>query len=218
MKDKVFSKFSTSFTVFCALLVFSTMTWSPPARAGADPFIGEIIMFGGNFAPRGWALCDGQLLSISSNSALFSILGTTYGGDGRTTFGLPDLRGRVPMHAGNGPGLSSRPLGQRSGVEIVTLTTNQIPAHNHTATTTSTLRATSANGTVNAPAGNILANDGNDRIYNDSVAPDVSLSTAAIESTTSVADTGGNQAHTNVQPYLVVNFIIALQGTFPSRN
>ena len=216
MKDKVFSR---SFTVFCALLVFSTsITWSRPARAGADPFIAEIIMFGGNFAPRGWALCDGQLLAISSNPALFSILGTTYGGDGRTTFGLPDLRGRVPMHAGSGPSLSSRQLGQRSGVEIVTLVTNQIPSHNHTATTTSTLRATSANGTVNAPAGNILANDGNDRIYNDSVAPDVSLSTAAIESTTSVADTGGNQSHTNVQPFTVVNFIIALQGTFPSRN
>ena len=218
MKDKVFSKFSTSFTVFCALLVFSTMTWSPPARAGGEPFIGEIIMFAGNFAPRGWALCDGQLLPIAQNAALFSILGTTYGGDGRTTFGLPEMRGRVPMHPGNGPGLTSRSLGQRSGVENVTLVTQQIPSHGHTATTTSTLRATSANGRVNAPAGNILANDGNDRIYNDRVAPDVSLSTAAIESTTSVADTGGNQSHTNVQPFTVVNFIIALQGTFPSRN
>ena len=94
-----------------------------------DPFIGLIVMFGGNFAPRGWALCDGQLLSISSNSALFSILGTTYGGDGRTTFGLPDLRGRVPMHPGTGPGLSPRTLGQKSGTETVQLTTAQLPPH-----------------------------------------------------------------------------------------
>ena len=102
----------------------------------SDPFIAEIIMFGGNFAPRGWAFCDGQLLSISSNSALFSILGTTYGGDGRTTFGLPDLRGRVAMHPGSGPGLTQRRLGEKSGMETVTLTTNQIPSHNHTATAT----------------------------------------------------------------------------------
>ena len=97
----------------------------------SSPFIGQIIMFGGNFAPRGWALCDGQLLPISQNSALFSILGTTYGGDGRTSFGLPELRGRVAMHPGNGPGLSSRRLGERSGVETVTLGATQVPAHGH---------------------------------------------------------------------------------------
>ena len=103
-----------------------------PSRSAAEPFLGEISMFGGNFAPRGWAFCDGQLLSIAQNSALFSLLGTIYGGDGRTTFGLPDLRGRVPMHHGNGPGLSSHPIGQKSGSETVILNVLQLPAHNHT--------------------------------------------------------------------------------------
>ncbi len=102
----------------------------------SSPFIGEILMFGGNFAPRSWAFCDGQLLSIAQNTALFSILGTTYGGDGRVTFGLPELRGRVAMHPGSGPGLTTRGLGEKGGTETVTLNTTQIPAHNHTATST----------------------------------------------------------------------------------
>ena len=218
MKVKVFSGFSTSFVVICALLTFSTgMSWSQSVKA-QEPFIGEIVMFGGTFAPRGWAFCDGQLLSISQNTALFSILGTTYGGDGRTTFGLPDLRGRVPMHAGNGPGLSNRRLGEKSGAETVTLTSSQMPSHNHTATTDSTLGASSSGAsTVNSPAGNVLANDGNDRIYKN-VEPDVLMRTSAIDSTTTVDDTGGGQAHTNVQPFQAVHFIIALQGIFPSRN
>jgi microcystin-dependent protein len=105
-----------------------------PSRSAVEPFIAEIMMFAGNFAPRGWALCDGQLLSVSSNAALFSLLGTTYGGDGRTTFALPDLRGRTAIHPGSGPGLSTRRLGERGGSETTTLSISQMPAHNHTIT------------------------------------------------------------------------------------
>ena len=171
-----------------------------------DPFIGEIIMFGGNFAPRGWALCDGQLLPISQNTALFSILGTTYGGDGRTTFALPDLRGRVAIHEGNGPGLSDYRLGQKGGTEHVTLTTAQIPSHSHN------LGADSAAGTSNVPTNNILANTGGfDNEYSTNN-PNTNLKSSAI------SNTGGGQSHTNIQPYLAVNYIIALVGVFPSRS
>ena len=171
-----------------------------------DPFIGQIVMFGGNFAPRGWALCDVQLLAISSNSALFSILGTTYGGDGRTTFGLPDLRGRVPMHPGNGPGLTGRNLGQKSGTETVQLTTAQIPSHTHQA------KAFNNVGNQPLPAGHSLAQESEDaRIYSDQP-PNADLSAATI------GDAGGGGAHNNVQPFLALNFIIALQWIFPSRN
>lgn len=173
----------------------------------SEPFIGEIIMFGGNFAPRGWALCDGQLLSIASNTALFSILGTTYGGDGRTTFGLPDLRGRVAMHQGNGPGLSNRRLGQKGGVEAVTLSETQIPPHNH-----------AANCVV--PAGNT-----NDAV-NNFWADDAGVSSGTYHSgpatnqmnPNAIGNTGGGQSHDNVQPFQCVNYIIALTGIYPSRN
>ena len=173
----------------------------------SEPFIAEIIMFGGNFAPRGWALCDGQLLGISSNTALFSILGTTYGGYGRTTFGLPDLRGRVPMHPGNGPGLTSRRLGEKSGVENVTLNETQIPSHTHTA------KCNDAPGTKNTAPGSILSNDAGVSwaAYNEGAAN-------ADMKTDAIANTGGSQPHTNVQPFQCVNFIIALVGVFPSRN
>ena len=129
-----------------------------PAAAG-EPFIAEIIMFGGNFAPRGWAFCDGALLPISQNTALFSLLGTTYGGDGRTTFGLPDLRGRVAIHPGTGPGLSTVRLGEKGGVENVVLTTAQMPAHGHQIDHGhgATMNASSADGDVKTPAGNVLA-------------------------------------------------------------
>ena len=179
-----------------------------------EPFIGQIIMFGGNFAPRNWAFCNGQLLAINQNQALFSILGTTYGGDGRTTFGLPELRGRVAVHSGgsSGPGLTNRPLGSRSGTETNTLTTNQLPSHNHTAT----MRAESAPGSTGNPTGNLLgvvttgAN-----IYAPPVpATEVSMSSDSIV----VNNTGGNQSVNNMQPFTAVNYIIALQGTFPSRN
>jgi microcystin-dependent protein len=169
-----------------------------------EPFIGEIIMFGGNFAPRGWALCDGQLLSISSNSALFSILGTTYGGDGRTTFGLPDLRGRVPMHAGNGPGLEPRNLGQKGGAQSNALDINNMPGHNHN------VMVTNAEANQASPVGHALASPTEDVLaYSDA---------AASATGNAVSNTGGGQPFTNEQPYQCVNFIIALVGVFPSRN
>lgn len=173
-----------------------------------NPFIGEIIMFGGNFAPRGWALCDGQLLPIASWNALFSILGTTYGGDGRTTFGLPDLRGRLAMHAGTGPGLSPRSLGQKMGSETVNLTTNQIPSHNHVAI----LHGESTAADKQNPSNNLLAGA---QTYAAPIAAD--NKTLASESIV-VQNTGGNQSHNNIQPAQVVNYIIALEGVYPSRN
>lgn len=166
-----------------------------------EPFIGQIIMFGGNFAPRGWALCDGQLLAISSHSALFSILGTTYGGDGQTTFGLPDLRGRAPVHAGHGPGLSAYRLGEKTGSETVTLTTNQIPAHTHQ------LEA------VGNPANSSDARNNGLGLAEIYVAgdPEAQMNPASIR------NTGGGQSHNNIQPVLAVNYIIALVGLYPSR-
>ena len=170
-----------------------------------NPFIAEIIMFGGNFAPRGWALCDGQLLAINSHSALFSILGTTYGGDGRTTFALPDLRGRVAINPRQGPGLSNYRLGQKGGTEDVTLTINQIPSHNHT------INATSVVGTTNDPTNNFLANTGSfDNEYGTSA--NTTLNPLA------ASNTGGSQSHNNIQPFCCVNYIIALEGIYPSRN
>ena len=166
--------------------------------------IGEIRMFAGNFAPRSWAFCNGQLLSIAQNTALFSILGTTYGGNGQTTFGLPDLRGRVPVSSGQGPGLSSYTLGEQGGVEAVTLLSTQIPAHTHG------IGANSGLGTQAAPGNTryIAASDRRDNQFADS-------SNTSLAPTTSA---GGSQPHSNLQPYLTVNFIIALQGIFPSRN
>ena len=169
-----------------------------------EPFIGMIVQFGGNFAPRAWALCDGQLLAIASNTALFSILGTTFGGDGRTTFGLPEMRGRVPVHSGNGstgPGLSSRSLGEKGGAETVTLTANQIPAHHHSFQA----GTGKAGGTAN---GGFLA----DTNEFDAAAGGGNLNVGTI------GNTGGGQSHTNMQPWIAINFIIALQGTYPSRS
>jgi microcystin-dependent protein len=171
----------------------------------SEPFVGEIRMFAGNFAPRSWALCDGQLLAISQNDALFSLLGTIYGGDGRTTFGLPDLRGRIPIHAGSGPGLTPRSLGSRSGNEKVTLTEAQIPRHNHR------LRAVQSRANSGDPQGALLAAADAD-VY----ASSGSLTNLAGDS---IADSpGSGQSHDNIQPFLCVNFIIALVGVFPSRN
>lgn len=202
----------------------------PAAAASPDPLLGSISMFGGNFAPRGWAFCDGQLLPISSNSALFSILGTTYGGDGRTTFALPDLRGRVPIHPGTGPGLSNRRLGERGGVESVTLSEAQLPAHSHTASAdvdgSFSLPVSSDPGDATTPDGNVLAAQESVRgnvpippIYSTTATPDGSMAiTGSPTGAVTVDDTGGSGAHTNVQPYLGVNYIIALQGLFPSRS
>lgn len=170
----------------------------------ADPFVAEIRIFGGNFAPRGWAFCDGQLLPISQNTALFSLLGTTYGGDGRTTFALPDLRGRSPLHQGQGPGLSSRQLGEPAGVENVTLTQSQIPVHTHALASGGAAVATN-------PGGNRFGQPASAKIYGPATSM-VPMSAAAIGSA------GQNQAHGNRQPYLVLSFIIALQGIFPPRS
>jgi len=174
-----------------------------------NPFIGEIIMFAGNFAPRGWAFCNGQLLSISENTALFSLLGTTYGGDGRTTMGLPDLRGRCAMHAGTGPGLTPRSLGAKFGDETATITVASMPSHKHT----TTLHAESTAGSSNNPTGNLLGGGGS-KFSPSAAAANVTMNAESIV----VADTGGGQAHNNIQPVEVVNFIIALQGVYPSRN
>ncbi len=177
-----------------------------------EGYIAQIIMFGGNFAPRNWAFCDGQSLLIASYTALFSLLGTSFGGDGRTTFALPDMRGRVSIHPGTGPGLSSYNLGARGGSERVTLTLANLPSHNHIATTT--INAVAGQATQSSPAGNFLA-----------VAPDevyaATGSTAAMNAAsaqTTVAAAGGSQAFSVMQPYLAVNYIICLFGTFPSRN
>ncbi len=171
----------------------------------SEPFVGEIRMFAGNFAPRGWALCDGQLLAVSQNDALFSLFGTIYGGDGRTTFGLPDLRGRIPLHQGQGAGLSARRLGSKGGEEKVTVTTNQLASHTHD------LNANTAAATGSAPLGKVLAEPTQDRIYKQ---VDQSVDTAS----TSIADSGGSQPHSNLMPTLCIHFIVALVGIYPSRH
>jgi microcystin-dependent protein len=179
--------------------------------------IGEIRLFGSNFAPRSWAFCNGQLLSIAQNTALFSILGTTYGGDGRTTFGLPDLRGRVAIGPGNGPGLPSYNLGQIGGQENVTLTTNEMPSHTHAAAASGGLQTGTGKGDSGNPQGNYIDDS--------SIATDLFKPTGGGPImkggeglTVTNANTGGNQGHNNMQPYLVLNYIICLQGVFPSRN
>ncbi len=176
----------------------------------SEPFIGEVKMFAGNFAPRGYALCDGQILSISQHTALFSLLGTTYGGDGRTTFGLPDLRGRTPIHAGTGPGLTQKRLGQKGGTETVTLTSQQMPSHKHalkatvmTATTTIAQDAMLATTPENPTGVQTYSSDSSDQV----IMKDESIETS-----------GGNQPHSNMPPYNTINYIIALTGIFPSRN
>lgn len=170
----------------------------------AQPYVGEIRMFAGNFAPAGWMFCEGQLLPISENETLFQLLGTTFGGDGQSTFSLPDLRGRLPVHAGSGDGLSPRIFAETGGVEEVTLTLNQLPSHNHALLGTNELAST-AN-----PQSNVVARsttvDG--YIKNDDVNQSLNLD--------SLTQTGGSQGHTNMMPYLCVNFIISLYGIFPS--
>ncbi len=209
------SKKARAATSLCGVLLFSSgLAWSPTIDAGIDPFLAEINMFAGSFAPLGWAQCDGQLLSIENNQSLFSLLGIAYGGDGRVEFALPDLRGRVPIHEGQGTSLTNRPRGDMDGQETVTLDVSQIPNHGHTAT--STLHASSVNsGNTSVPTGAVLADDGSDNIYA-VVTPDVDMSAAAV--TTTLGNPSGSQGHENMQPFAVINFIIAIQGTFPPRN
>lgn len=170
----------------------------------SEPFVGEVRMFAGNFAPRGWAFCDGQLLAVSQNDALFSLLGTIYGGDGRTTFGLPDLRGRVPIHPGSGPGLSPRRLGAKAGSEKETLIVNQLPSHTHE------VRASSSIAQNTSPVGNALASPTGD-LYTAS-APNTNMASSSITAL------GGSRSHSNLQPFLCIHFIIALFGIYPSRH
>ncbi|MEL7091707.1 MAG: tail fiber protein [Pseudomonadota bacterium] len=179
----------------------------------AEPFIAEIKMFGGNFAPRNYALCDGQLLAISQNSALFSLIGTIYGGDGRSTMALPDMRGRVSMHAGTGPGLSPRPLGQKGGEETHTLNITEMPAHNHAVS--AVLKGSAATATLNDPTNAYLG--GAVSTYTDQTGRGL-VDMAAGSVTATETDTGGSRSHNNMQPYLCVNYIIALFGTYPSRS
>lgn len=196
----------------------------------SESFIGQISLFANNYAPRSWAYCDGQLIAISQNNALFSILGTIYGGDGRTTFALPDLQGRVALHAGRGPGLTDRRLGQKGGGNSVTLTTTQMPSHSHQATLesgSSAMPATTVPGTTTVPGGNIPATadievrgggqtTGN--IYAPAAAADSNLSPAAVSGTVTIAHDGGSQAHNNMQPFIGISYVICMFGIYPSRN
>lgn len=170
----------------------------------SEPFLGEIKMFAGNFAPRGYAFCNGQLLAVSQFDALFSLLGTIYGGDGRTTFALPDLRGRTPIHVGSGPGLTLRNIGTRGGQERVTLATNNLPAHNHGSITAVNDAANST-----SPAGNTLAN---------STTPVYVPGSPQAMDPAAVTTTGSGQSHPNMMPFHAIHYIIALQGVFPSRS
>ncbi|MBS1904116.1 MAG: phage tail protein [Bacteroidetes bacterium] len=174
----------------------------------AEPFIGQIIQTGFNFAPYGYATCDGQLMSIAQNTALFSLLGTQFGGDGRVTFGLPDLRGRAPIHQGQGPGLTPRDMGEMSGSEDVTLINSEMPMHNHLVSTTNVA------GALGTPNGNFIAasSDSGSVVY---FRPTSDGSTLNVQT---IGLAGGNQPHDDMEPYLVISFSIALEGIFPSRN
>lgn len=172
----------------------------------SEAFVGEIKMFAGNFAPRGYAFCDGQLLAVSQNDALFSLYGTIYGGDGKTTFGLPDLRGRIPLHQGQGPGLSSRRLGSKGGAERETLTVNQLPSHRHTVEGSNNM---ATNETLN---GHVLSGSVGGNFYNNTASTSAQLENGV------VANTGGSQSHNNMMPTLCIHFIVALVGIYPSRH
>ncbi|BAO55721.1 tail fiber protein [Nonlabens marinus] len=204
------------------ILAFALFT-SFNSFAQQEGFIGEVKLFAGNFAPRGWAFCNGQLLSIAQNQALFSIIGCQYGGDCRTTFALPDLRGRTPVGPGNGPGLSTIQIGQKGGTETETMTALQLPSHTHTAALTTGGIAIPVNTTagdadeVNPGAG-IPANNGEDTYTTGSANGKLGGADIPVTGTITVGNTGGNQAQNNRSPFLGVHYIIALQGVFPSRS
>ncbi len=197
-----------------------------------EGYISTIVGWGPTWAPRNWFSCSGQLLAISQYTAFFSLIGTLYGGDGRTSFGLPDLRGRVPMGSGSGPGLTPRSNGQKSGAEYVTLNILEIPSHNHAASLSNAsvaVPASTADGTTNSPTGNVLATGvtpangpvppGVANIYAGASTANTSLGgAAAVTGSVTVGYTGGNQSHLNLQPFQVILWIICYQGIFPSRN
>jgi microcystin-dependent protein len=170
----------------------------------ADPFVAEIRIFPFNFAPKGWAFCDGQILPLSQNTALFSLLGTTYGGDGKSNFALPNMQGNAPMHPGQGPGLSLHDLGEIGGSETVSLLESEIPAHTHS------LPASNQVGTDRTPQGEVLARSAGMNLYKAS-------GSIVMLADQAVTPAGGDQPHNNMQPYLTLNFCIALQGVFPPR-
>jgi microcystin-dependent protein len=188
--------------LFLGVVVLGFSSQPVEAQVGGGPYVGEILLVPYNFAPHGWALCQGQLMLISQNTALFSLLGTFYGGDGKTTFALPDLQGRSPIGFGQGPGLQNYAIGQSGGEETLTLTLNQIPTHRHTAFG-STNPVTTAN-----PSNAVWATETRLNIYSSSGGTTMAPSGPA----------GGNQPHDNMSPYLTLNYVIALQGIYPSRN
>ena len=190
--------------VIAGLALLGRARRAEAATEALNPFVGEIMMFAGNFAPVGWGLCNGQLLAIAQNQALFSLLGTTYGGNGQTTFALPDLRGRAPIHFGQGPGLSNYPQGQVAGEENHTLIATEMPTHTHVA------HGDPANGTSDTPTGLLPAR-------NPGGTPAYGAAASAQLAGTYLATAGGSQPHNNMQPYLVLNYCIALTGVFPSR-
>jgi len=177
--------------------------------------IGEIRLFAGNFAPRNWAFCQGQLLAISSNTALFSIIGCTYGGDCRTSFGLPDLQGRTPIGVGTGAGLTTRQLGQRSGAETTTLNTLNLPNHTHTLNVSVEIPASAEEGNAETPVGNVMAVVEEGTPYHTGGGDDA-MASPAVSAT--AANTGNSQPANNMQPWIGLNYIICLQGIFPSRS
>lgn len=192
------------YLILMSMIAFLILSSSASAQ-GDDAYLGEIAIVGFNFAPRGWATCDGQLLPIDQNSALFSLLGTFYGGDGVQTFALPDLRGRVPIHTGQGPGLQNYFQGQTGGEETVTLSVNQIPTHDHT------ISGQSALGTTANATGGVWASQSRLNVYS-SASPDSPMNPAA------VSTAGGSQPHDNRSPFLTLNYVISLFGVYPSRN
>ncbi|MCG7499824.1 tail fiber protein [Vibrio sp. Of7-15] len=223
-------------SLYSACLLPSLLITNPAHACSSEPLIGTMCVFAGNFAPSGYAFADGQLLSIASNTALFSILGTTYGGNGETTFALPDARGRVLIGARQGPGLESYSLGQKGGEETVVLSTSHLPSHTHSATTSitntldaggaATLHANNGSSTETDPENNALGDSPNrEEIYTPNP-PNVAMHTDSISltitgsvdsvATTMISNTGGSLAHENRMPYLTVNWIIALVGIFPS--
>lgn len=171
-----------------------------------DPYVGEIRLFAGKYAPLGWAFCHGQQLAVQSNQALFAVIGTTYGGDGKNYFHLPDMRGCVPMHVGHGNGLTPRALGEKGGEAKVALTISQIPAHAHAVNCQSTATQTNPEGMIwaNSPGGKASV-----RVYSE-----IGTELMAAQS---IADAGGDRPHNNMQPYVAINFIIALEGVFPPK-
>ena len=178
--------------------------------------IGEIRMFAGTFSPRSWAFCQGQLMSIAQNTALFAILGTTYGGDGQTTFGLPDFRGRVAVGTGQGPGLSNYDLGQVGGNESTTLLVGNMASHNHAFSATAGMACHGAAGNADSPVTNIPAGSASEENYTAASAADGNMAPFTVTGSTGPA--GSSQPFDNIQPYLAMNFVICLEGIFPSRN